>query len=156
MNSLASSNSTHAVLLRTDSHTCTAGEFGQFATGIGNTDASFVLGTGKILLKVPPTMRFILDGEMPSYLQAKDLILHYCEASITLIPDALVAPNPSVPEMLQAIMARFIQQVETNKATNDHLATLAAALGILDGENDRAETARRRLFATTNPNLGVE
>jgi len=36
----------------TDSHTCNAGAFGQFATGIGNTDAGFVLGTGKILLKV--------------------------------------------------------------------------------------------------------
>ena len=40
------------VLLGTDSHTCTAGAFGEFATGIGNTDAGFVLGTGKILLKV--------------------------------------------------------------------------------------------------------
>ena len=40
------------VLLGTDSHTCTAGAFGQFATGIGNTDAGFVLGTGKLLLKV--------------------------------------------------------------------------------------------------------
>ncbi|XP_048633218.1 uncharacterized protein LOC106409471 [Brassica napus] len=58
--------------------------------------------------------------------------------------------------MLQAIMARFIQQEETNKATSDRLAALAAALGTLDGENDRAETARRRLFATENPNLGVE
>ncbi|CAD5194704.1 unnamed protein product [Musa acuminata subsp. malaccensis] len=63
------------VLLGTDSHTCTAGAFGQFATGIGNTDAGFVMGTGKILLKVPPTLRFILDGEMPNYLLAKDLIL---------------------------------------------------------------------------------
>ncbi|XP_010918067.2 3-isopropylmalate dehydratase large subunit, chloroplastic-like [Elaeis guineensis] len=63
------------VLLGTDSHTCNAGAFGQFATGIGNTDAGFVMGTGKILLKVPPTMRFILDGEMPKYLLAKDLIL---------------------------------------------------------------------------------
>ncbi|KNA03867.1 hypothetical protein SOVF_205080, partial [Spinacia oleracea] len=40
------------VLLGTDSHTCNAGAFGQFASGIGNTDAGFVLGTGKILLKV--------------------------------------------------------------------------------------------------------
>lgn len=40
------------VLLGTDSHTCNAGAFGQFATGIGNTDAGFVLGTGKLLLKV--------------------------------------------------------------------------------------------------------
>lgn len=63
------------VLLGTDSHTCNAGAFGQFATGIGNTDAGFVLGAGKLLLKVPPTMKFILDGEMPSYLLAKDLIL---------------------------------------------------------------------------------
>ncbi|KAF9673617.1 hypothetical protein SADUNF_Sadunf10G0042700 [Salix dunnii] len=63
------------VLLGTDSHTCTAGAFGQFATGIGNTDAGFVLGTGKLLLKVPPTLRFVMDGEMPDYLQAKDLIL---------------------------------------------------------------------------------
>ncbi|KAG5240725.1 3-isopropylmalate dehydratase [Salix suchowensis] len=63
------------VLLGTDSHTCTAGAFGQFATGIGNTDAGFVLGTGKLLLKVPPTLKFIMDGEMPDYLLAKDLIL---------------------------------------------------------------------------------
>ena len=63
------------VLLGTDSHTCTAGAFGQFATGIGNTDAGFVLGTGKLWLKVPPTMRFVFHGEMPPYLMAKDLIL---------------------------------------------------------------------------------
>ncbi|XP_062166983.1 3-isopropylmalate dehydratase large subunit, chloroplastic-like isoform X2 [Alnus glutinosa] len=63
------------VLLGTDSHTCTAGAFGQFATGIGITDAGFVLGAGKLLLKVPPTLRFVMDGEMPSYLLAKDLIL---------------------------------------------------------------------------------
>eukprot|EP00210_Caulerpa_lentillifera_P008314 g7933.t1 len=64
------------VLFGTDSHTCNAGAFGMFATGIGNTDAGFILGTGKLLIKVPPTMRFVLDGEMPSYILAKDLILH--------------------------------------------------------------------------------
>ena len=60
----------------TDSHTCNAGAFGQFASGIGNTDAGFILGTGKLLIKVPPTLRFVLDGQMPPYLMAKDLILH--------------------------------------------------------------------------------
>jgi 3-isopropylmalate/(R)-2-methylmalate dehydratase large subunit len=64
------------VLFGTDSHTCNAGAFGQFATGVGNTDAGFILGTGKLLIKVPPTMRFALDGKMPPWLQAKDLILH--------------------------------------------------------------------------------
>lgn len=63
------------VLFGTDSHTCNAGAFGQFATGIGNTDAAFIMGTGKLLLKVPATMRFVLDGELPDYLLAKDLIL---------------------------------------------------------------------------------
>jgi 3-isopropylmalate/(R)-2-methylmalate dehydratase large subunit len=63
------------ILLGTDSHTCTAGAFGEFATGIGNTDAGFVMGTGKTWLKVPPTMRFVFHGQMPPYLMAKDLIL---------------------------------------------------------------------------------
>ncbi|MCX7887217.1 MAG: aconitase family protein [Verrucomicrobiae bacterium] len=64
------------VLLGTDSHTCMAGAFGEFATGIGNTDAGFVLGTGKLLLKVPETMHFYLDGELPKGVMAKDVILH--------------------------------------------------------------------------------
>ncbi len=64
------------VLLGTDSHTCTHGAFGEFATGIGNTDAGFVMGTGKLWLKVPPTMRFVYEGELPPYLMGKDLILH--------------------------------------------------------------------------------
>jgi 3-isopropylmalate/(R)-2-methylmalate dehydratase large subunit len=63
------------VLLGTDSHTCTAGAFGEFATGIGNTDAGFVMGAGKLWLKVPPTMRFVFHGNLPPYLMAKDLIL---------------------------------------------------------------------------------
>ena len=63
------------ILLGTDSHTCTAGAFGQFATGVGNTDAAFTLGTGKTWLKVPPTMKFTFHGQIPPYLTAKDLIL---------------------------------------------------------------------------------
>ncbi len=63
------------VLFGTDSHTCTAGAFNQFATGIGNTDAAFILGTGKLLVKVPPTMRFVFEGELPPYVMAKDVVL---------------------------------------------------------------------------------
>lgn len=63
------------VLFGTDSHTCTAGAFGEFATGIGNSDAGFIMGTGKLWVKVPPTMRFVFEGELPPYLMAKDLIL---------------------------------------------------------------------------------
>jgi len=63
------------ILLGTDSHTCTAGAFGQFASGVGNTDAAFTLGTGKTWLKCPPTMKFTFHGQIPAYLTAKDLIL---------------------------------------------------------------------------------
>ncbi|MFN3165930.1 MAG: 3-isopropylmalate dehydratase large subunit [Phycisphaeraceae bacterium] len=63
------------IMLGTDSHTCTAGAFGQFASGVGNTDAAFTMGTGKTWLKVPPTMRFNFHGDIPPYLTAKDLIL---------------------------------------------------------------------------------
>ena len=64
------------VLLGTDSHTCTHGAFGTFATGIGNTEAAFVMGTGRLWLKVPATWRFAFTGKLPAYLMAKDLILH--------------------------------------------------------------------------------
>jgi 3-isopropylmalate/(R)-2-methylmalate dehydratase large subunit len=63
------------IMLGTDSHTCTAGAFGQIATGVGNSDAAFTLGTGKTWLKVPPTMRFMFRGQIQPYLTAKDLIL---------------------------------------------------------------------------------
>lgn len=63
------------VLFGTDSHTCTSGAFGMFATGVGNTDAAFILGTGKIWEKVPQSMKFTFKGIMPPYLTAKDLIL---------------------------------------------------------------------------------
>ena len=64
------------VLFGTDSHTCTAGAFNEFATGIGNTDAGFVMGTGKLLIKVPETMLFRLEGRMQPGVMAKDIILH--------------------------------------------------------------------------------
>lgn len=63
------------VLFGTDSHTCTHGALGMFATGIGNTDAGFVMGTGKLLIKVPESIKFIIDGELPENVMAKDIIL---------------------------------------------------------------------------------
>lgn len=64
-----------SLLIGTDSHSCTSGAFGMFSTGVGNTDAALIMGTGKIWLKVPATMKFVFEGELPPYLMAKDLIL---------------------------------------------------------------------------------
>lgn len=63
------------LMFGTDSHTCNAGAFGMFATGIGMTDGAFVIGTGKLLIKVPASMKFNLVGKLPDYILAKDLIL---------------------------------------------------------------------------------
>ena len=59
----------------TDSHTCTYGAFGELSTGVGNTDAGFVLGTGKFLLKVPKSLLFLFEGKLPKGVMGKDIIL---------------------------------------------------------------------------------
>jgi len=63
------------VIFGTDSHTCTHGAMGAFATGIGNTDAGFIMGAGKLLIKVPKSMRFQVHGSVPPYIMGKDIIL---------------------------------------------------------------------------------
>ncbi|MFO7820575.1 MAG: aconitase family protein, partial [Lentisphaeria bacterium] len=63
------------VMFGTDSHTCSHGAFGEFSTGIGNTDAAFVMGTGKLLIKVPPSILFEINGTLPRGVMAKDIIL---------------------------------------------------------------------------------
>jgi len=64
------------VIFGTDSHTCTAGAFGLFSTGVGNSDAAFIMGTGKLWVKVPETKKFIFEGEVPKHVMAKDIILN--------------------------------------------------------------------------------
>ncbi|GIU70695.1 MAG: 3-isopropylmalate dehydratase large subunit [Candidatus Nitrosocaldaceae archaeon] len=58
-----------------DSHTNTTGALGCFATGMGHTDVAYVLLHGKIWFRVPETILFRLEGNMPDYLMAKDIIL---------------------------------------------------------------------------------
>ena len=58
-----------------DSHTNTTGALGAFACGLGHTDVAYVLLNGKIWFKVPETLYFKLNGELPEHIMAKDLIL---------------------------------------------------------------------------------
>jgi 3-isopropylmalate/(R)-2-methylmalate dehydratase large subunit len=64
------------VIVGADSHTCTYGAFGAFATGIGSTEAAAVLATGKIWLKVPEAIKINVYGKFQRYVAPKDLILH--------------------------------------------------------------------------------
>lgn len=64
------------LIIGADSHTCTYGALGAFATGVGSTDLGAVLVTGDIWLKVPPTIKIDYEGTLLPWVQGKDLILH--------------------------------------------------------------------------------
>ncbi|MBO7518478.1 MAG: 3-isopropylmalate dehydratase large subunit, partial [Methanobrevibacter sp.] len=64
------------LIVGADSHTCTYGAFGAFATGIGSTDMAMVLSTGQLWFKVPETVQFNINGTLKENVSAKDVILH--------------------------------------------------------------------------------
>lgn len=64
------------VIAGADSHTCTYGALGAFATGIGSMDMAAVLATGKLWFKVPETVRIEVEGDLPYMVTPKDIILN--------------------------------------------------------------------------------
>jgi 3-isopropylmalate/(R)-2-methylmalate dehydratase large subunit len=59
-----------------DSHTCTYGALGAFATGMGSSDIAAAMATGDIWLKVPPTIKLVYHGSPGKWVSGKDLILY--------------------------------------------------------------------------------
>jgi 3-isopropylmalate/(R)-2-methylmalate dehydratase large subunit len=64
------------VVIGADSHTCTYGALGAFATGMGSTDIAAAMATGDIWMKVPPTIKFVYHGSLGKWVGGKDLILY--------------------------------------------------------------------------------
>lgn len=63
------------VVFGTDSHTTTYGCVGAFSTGIGYTEMAAILGTGELWVKVPETIKIVIDGVLPDFVMSKDIIL---------------------------------------------------------------------------------
>jgi len=64
------------LVIGADSHTCTYGALGAFATGVGSTDAAVAMATGECWFKVPETIKFIYYGKLQPWVSGKDLILY--------------------------------------------------------------------------------
>jgi len=64
------------VVIGADSHTCTCGAIGAFATGVGSTDIAAAMATGDIWMKVPPTIKLVYHGRLGRWVGGKDLILY--------------------------------------------------------------------------------
>jgi len=64
------------LIIGADSHTCTYGALGAFATGVGSTDLAAAMITGECWFKVPESARFVYTGVCPPWVTGKDLILY--------------------------------------------------------------------------------
>ena len=64
------------VVVGGDSHTCTYGGLGAFATGVGSSDLAAAMLTGELWFKVPESMKFVYHGNLQKWVDGKDLILY--------------------------------------------------------------------------------
>jgi 3-isopropylmalate/(R)-2-methylmalate dehydratase large subunit len=64
------------LVIGADSHTCTYGALGAFATGVGSTDVAAAMATGECWFKVPESIKFVYRGKLNKWVGGKDLILH--------------------------------------------------------------------------------
>ena len=151
-----------SVVVGTDSHTCTAGAFGAFATGIGSTEMVAVFLSGRIWFKVPETIRFRVGGRLPRGVMAKDLVLkmlavvgpggatyqalEYTGETIAEMPmdERLVLSNMAVE------MGAKVGLVPPDQVTADYLrGRTGEEIDLIEADGDAAYRAEVEIDAST-------
>lgn len=64
------------LIIGADSHTCSYGALGAFATGVGSTEAASAMALGTMWFRIPETQKFVVEGELGEHVMGKDIILH--------------------------------------------------------------------------------
>jgi 3-isopropylmalate/(R)-2-methylmalate dehydratase large subunit len=141
------------LVIGADSHTCTYGALGAFSTGVGSTDLGAIMATGKIWLRVPPTIKLEYEGELLPWVGGKDLILFtlgQLEEELAIyraleFAGSLVAELPMADRLTMANMA-----VEAG-AKNGIFAPDTVTEAYL-----KPRTNRKVLFLSSDPDASYE
>jgi 3-isopropylmalate/(R)-2-methylmalate dehydratase large subunit len=92
------------LVLGTDSHSTTYGAFGAAGAGIGVSEMAYVLATGELWMRVPSTLRFVIQGELPERVTSKDIILYLAGKYTTKVAQykAIEFAGPTAERMTMA------------------------------------------------------
>ena len=113
------------IVFGTDSHTTTYGCVGAFSSGIGYTEMASILGTGTMWIKVPETIKVVIDGELPENVMSKDVILRLIgdlgadgatyralEFTGSAVKNMSVASRMTIAKSMQQAIGKFFLSTE--------------------------------------------
>ena len=161
-----------SIIVGTDSHTCTYGALGAFATGVGSTDMASVFATGKLWFMVPKTLQLMIEGRLPARVTSKDAVLRIigdigadganylaCEfkgeaASRMSIPERMTVSNMAIE--MGAKAGIFETDETTIKYLEGRVKDKAAIReGIVRGDEDAAFTRRSWNVSDLEPQIAM-
>ena len=160
------------VIVGTDSHTCTYGALGAFATGVGSTDMASVFATGKLWFMVPRTLQIMIQGRLPTRVTSKDAILRIigdigadganylaCEfrgeaAERMSIPERMTVSNMAIE--MGAKVGIFPADQTTRNYLQERVQDRGAIeAGIIEGDEDASFSRREWDVSDLEPQIAM-
>ncbi|NLV16367.1 MAG: 3-isopropylmalate dehydratase large subunit [Syntrophomonadaceae bacterium] len=132
-----------SLVIGADSHTCTYGAINAFATGVGSTDLAAAIISGQLWFKVPPTIKFQLNGQLPPGVFSKDLIL-YLIGDVTADGATYMAAE-YVGEAISAL------SVEARFTISNMAIEMGAKVGLMEADDKTTKWVREHSTLTFEP-----